>query len=206
MTLFRASHLRRTFLWRWWNFLCFIARGVRIHPTTVIDGRSEQITLNRGAKIGARVNIRLSASGELVLSNDVWLSHDVEIESSEKITIGAGTTVQRRATINGSVSIGSGCIIAPNVFISSGTHPFRVYPEKTIREQERLIIEERGDLSSLDRPISIGDDCWLGVNVVICPGVNIGRGSVVGANSVVLKDIPENTVCAGVPANIVGSR
>ncbi|WP_410174148.1 hypothetical protein [Marinobacter salsuginis] len=130
MTLFRASHLRRTFLWRWWNFLRFISRGVRIHPTAVIDGRSEQITLNRGAKIGARVNIRLSASGELVLSNDVWLSHDVEIESSEKITIGAGTTVQRRATINGSVSIGSGCIIAPNVFISSGTHPFRVYPEK----------------------------------------------------------------------------
>ena len=114
--------------------------------------------------------------------------------------------MQRRATINGSVSIGSGCIIAPNVFISSGTHPFRVYPEKTIREQERLIIEERGDLSSLDRPISIGDDCWLGVNVVVCPGVSIGRGAVVGANSVVLKDVPENTVCAGVPARVIGFR
>ena len=160
--MFRVSHLRRTFLWRWWNFFRFIARGVRVHPTTVLDGRSEQIALNRGTKIGARVNIRVSASGELVLSNDVWLSHDVEIESSKKITIGAGTTVQRRATINGSVSIGSGCIIAPNVFISSGTHPFRAYPEKTIREQERLIIEERGGLSSLDSPISIGDDCWLG--------------------------------------------
>jgi acetyltransferase-like isoleucine patch superfamily enzyme len=148
----------------------------------------------------------VSACGELVLSNDVWLSHDVEIESSKKITIGAGTTVQRRATINGSVSIGSGCIIAPNVFISSGTHPFRVYPEKTIREQERLIVEERGDLSSLDRPISIGDDCWLGVNVVICPGVNIGRGVVIGANSVVLKDVPNNTVVAGVPAKAIGTR
>ncbi|MBI48033.1 MAG: acetyltransferase [Marinobacter sp.] len=206
MTLFRVSHLRRTFLWRWWNFFRFIARGVRVHPTTVLDGRSEQIALNRGTKIGARVNIRVSASGELVLSNDVWLSHDVEIESSKKITIGAGTTVQRRATINGSVSIGSGCIIAPNVFISSGTHPFRAYPEKTIREQERLIIEERGGLSSLDSPISIGDDCWLGVNVVICPGVNIGRGVVIGANSVVLKDVPNNTVVAGVPAKAIGTR
>ncbi len=204
--MFRVSHLRRTFLWRWWNFFRFIARGVRVHPTTVLDGRSEQIALNRGTKIGARVNIRVSASGELVLSNDVWLSHDVEIESSKKITIGAGTTVQRRATINGSVSIGSGCIIAPNVFISSGTHPFRAYPEKTIREQERLIIEERGGLSSLDSPISIGDDCWLGVNVVICPGVNIGRGVVIGANSVVLKDVPNNTVVAGVPAKAIGTR
>ena len=91
--MFRVSHLRRTFLWRWWNFFRFIARGVRVHPTTVLDGRSEQIALNRGTKIGARVNIRVSASGELVLSNDVWLSHDVEIESSKKITIGAGTTV-----------------------------------------------------------------------------------------------------------------
>ena len=204
--MFRVSHLRRTFLWRWWNFFRFIARGVRVHPTTVLDGRSEQIALNRGTKIGARVNIRVSASGELVLSNDVWLSHDVEIESSKKITIGAGTTVQRRATINCSVSIGSGCIIAPNVFISSGTHPFRAYPEKTIREQERLIIEERGGLSSLDSPISIGDDCWLGVNVVICPGVNIGRGVVIGANSVVLKDVPNNTVVAGVPAKAIGTR
>ncbi|MFC7090472.1 acyltransferase [Halomonas salifodinae] len=150
--------------------------------------------------------MRAISSGEVYLSNSVWLASDVEMETFSRINIGEGTTIQRRSTINGTVEIGRSCIIAPNVFISSGTHPFRVYPEKTIREQERIIIEKEGDLSSLDRPVVIGDDCWLGVNVVICPGVSIGKGVVVGANSVVVNDIPDNTVVAGVPAKSVGSR
>lgn len=204
--MIKAYHLRTLFLWRWWIFFRFLHRGVRVHPSSVLNGCFKAFQLRHGVKVGARVRMQVTDDGEIILGEGVWLSHDVEMETSSRITIGAGTTVQRRASINGSVSIGDGCIIAPNVFVSSGTHPFRVYPDKPIREQEQIIIEENGSLNSLDRPIRIGSDCWLGVNVVVCPGVNIGDGSVIGANSVVVKDVPDNCVMAGIPAKVIGNR
>ena len=49
----------------------------------------------------------------------------------------------------------------------------------------------------------IGDGAWLGQNVVVCPGVTIGRGAVIGANAVVLDDVPDYAVAVGVPASVV---
>lgn len=54
-------------------------------------------------------------------------------------------------------------------------------------------------------PIDIGDDVWLGVNVTVLKGVRIGRGSVIGAGSVVTSDIPANVVAAGVPCKVIRS-
>lgn len=55
----------------------------------------------------------------------------------------------------------------------------------------------------LGRPITVGDDCWLGGNVVVCPGVTIGRGVTVGAGSVVTRDVPGFVVVAGNPARVI---
>ena len=52
-------------------------------------------------------------------------------------------------------------------------------------------------------PIVIGDNCWFGANVSIMPGVNIGSGCVIAAGSVVTKDMPENSMIAGVPAKVI---
>jgi acetyltransferase-like isoleucine patch superfamily enzyme len=54
--------------------------------------------------------------------------------------------------------------------------------------------------------VVIEEDVWIGVRVTICPGVRIGRGSVIGAGSVVTRDIPEYSVAAGVPARVIRSR
>ena len=54
-----------------------------------------------------------------------------------------------------------------------------------------------------DAPVTIGDDCWLGANVVVCSGVTIGNGCVIGAGSVVTKDIPDNSFAAGVPCRVI---
>lgn len=62
------------------------------------------------------------------------------------------------------------------------------------------------ELAALDSPVWVQDDCWLGANTVICPGVTIGKGSIVGANAVVTKDVPPYSVVAGVPARVVGTR
>jgi acetyltransferase-like isoleucine patch superfamily enzyme len=54
--------------------------------------------------------------------------------------------------------------------------------------------------------VSIGEDCWLGTNVVVLPGVTIGKGAVVGAGAVVTKDVPEYAIALGIPAKVVGHR
>jgi acetyltransferase-like isoleucine patch superfamily enzyme len=177
-----------------------------VYPSTILNGQFERFRFQPGVKVCARVRMLVTGNGEISLEEGVWLAHDVEMETLSRISIGAGTTVQRRAAINGTVSIGEGCIIAPNVFVSSGTHPFRQFPDKPIREQERMIIERHGSLASLDRPIIIGDDCWLGVNVVICPGVTIGNACVIGANSVVVTDISSDLVVAGVPVRTISKK
>ena len=54
-----------------------------------------------------------------------------------------------------------------------------------------------------DKPINIGDNVWLGANVTVLPGVTIGKNSVIGAGSIVTKDIPENVVAVGNPCKVV---
>jgi acetyltransferase-like isoleucine patch superfamily enzyme len=189
--------------WRWPCALAALLGGVRLHPSAILFGSRRQLRLGRGTTIGARSRLELGRSGRVVTGEDVWLSSEVEIQTDTEVCIGLATTVQRRSTINGSVRIGRGCIFSPNVFVSSGTHPFREIPHLPIREQE-LHIEKNG--RALDRPVWIQGDCWLGVNSVVCPGVTVGKGSVVGANAVVTRNVPPYSVVAGSPARIVGQR
>ncbi|MDD4774396.1 MAG: DapH/DapD/GlmU-related protein, partial [Eubacteriales bacterium] len=53
------------------------------------------------------------------------------------------------------------------------------------------------------KPVRIGNDCWFGANVVVCPGVTVGDGCVIGAGSVVVKDIPPLTFAAGNPCRVI---
>ena len=64
-------------------------------------------------------------------------------------------------------------------------------------------VQSRRDGIEFARPVTIGDDCWIGGNVTIMPGVNIGKGCTIGAGSVVTKDIPEFSVAIGSPAKVV---
>ncbi|PSK53190.1 hypothetical protein B9Z65_3390 [Elsinoe australis] len=89
------------------------------------------------------------------------------------------------------VTIGSRVLIAPNVSFYSGTHPL----DPDLRNGTKG--PEGG------KEITIGDDCWIGGNVTICPGVHIGKGSTVGAGSVVTKDVAEYSVVVGNPARFL---
>lgn len=180
-------------------------KGARVHPTSRLLGSWKSLRLS-SARIGERCIIDIGTLGEILLDGEVWIARDVELQTDGRIHIGSGTTIQRRATVAGNVHIGRDCIIAPNVFISSGTHPFRLKPEVSIREQERLVAAGELPSDNLDRAIHISDDCWLGANVVICPGVVIGAHSVVGANAVVTRDVMPFSVVAGSPARVIGTR
>lgn len=187
-------------------FIRFAFRGKWISPSGKYSGVLSRSFIGHGVKLKGNCVINVPLGAVIKIGDGTWISHSVEVDVAKEVSIGDGTTVQRRVTINGNVKIGRSCIIAPNVFISSGTHPFREYPELSIREQEKMIREKEGGLGRLDQPVSIGDDCWIGVNSVICPGVTIGNSVVVGAGSVVTHDIEDYQVVAGVPAKAIGVR
>jgi acetyltransferase-like isoleucine patch superfamily enzyme len=113
--------------------------------------------------------------------------------------IGAETRIQDGCRIYGDVAIGRGCIFAPNIFVSTGIHAFDVKPHLPILEQER-------SAPMVERPVRILDDCWLGTNVAVMPGVTIGRGCVIGANAVVTADLTPYSVAGGVPARVIRKR
>jgi len=86
------------------------------------------------------------------------------------------------------VTIGNNVFCAPGVQIYTATHPLEAIPR---REKEKAM------------PINIGDDCWIGGNAIICPGVTIGKRCVIGAGSVVTKDIPDDSLAVGNPAVVI---
>ena len=87
------------------------------------------------------------------------------------------------------IFVGNNVMFGPNVTVSAGTHP--IHPELRSKQAQYNI------------PIHIGNNVWIGANSVILPGVNIGDNSVIGAGSVVTKDIPSNVVAVGNPCRVL---
>jgi acetyltransferase-like isoleucine patch superfamily enzyme len=165
-----------------------------------IDGPGT-FRFGRGVSLGEGTRIELPATGTLAIADGVTVSRGVHLvpAAGARIEIGAGTTVQDGCRLYGDVRVGQRCIFAPNAFVSSGTHVFDALPHRTIQEQEQVA-------PATQRPIRIHGDCWFGINVVITPGVTIGRGCVVGANSVVTGDLAPYDVAAGNPARVLCKR
>jgi len=104
------------------------------------------------------------------------------------------------------VEIGDDCLLAPGVHIYTATHPLDPAPRRgcvagTMGGGDAE--EEASSYYELAAPIKIGHTCWIGGRSVICPGVTIGDNVVVGAGSVVTKDVPSNVVVGGNPARIL---
>ncbi|MBO3395589.1 sugar O-acetyltransferase [Clostridium perfringens] len=87
------------------------------------------------------------------------------------------------------IFVGNNVMFGPNVTVSAGTHP--IHPELRSKQAQYNI------------PIHIGNNVWIGAYSVILPGVNIGDNSVIGAGSIVTKDIPSNVVAVGNPCRVL---
>jgi lipopolysaccharide O-acetyltransferase len=96
-----------------------------------------------------------------------------------------------------SVIIGDRVLIASSVYISDHSHG------NYSGENQSSPIEPPVKRRLKSLPIKISDDVWLGERVTILPGVSIGKGTVVGAGSVVTSNLPENVIAAGIPAKII---
>ena len=96
------------------------------------------------------------------------------------------------------VVIGDNCNFGPNVTIVTPIHPM-------LASERKMMLTPEGEKKKLcyAKPVHIGNDCWLCANVTVCPGVTIGDNCVIGAGSVVTRDIPSNCFAAGNPCRVI---
>lgn len=121
----------------------------------------------------------------------VWIAKTFNCDNGKKIHIGDHFTGNYNLTILDirEVYIGNHVMIGPNTLITTVTHP--------------LSPKKRRGHAAFAKPVFIGNDVWIGGNVTILPGIKIGNNVVVAAGAVVIKDVPDNCVVAGVPAKII---
>lgn len=124
--------------------------------------------------------------------NTIWFP--VKILGKQHIDIGNNSVINSFVHIwgHGGLVIGNNVMIASNSCISTLTHD---YNENSMRFSKVVA-----------RPIRIEDDVWIGSGAIILPGITIKKGAVVGAGSVVTKDVPENAIVVGNPARIIKYR
>ncbi|WP_139004014.1 sugar O-acetyltransferase [Arthrobacter crystallopoietes] len=125
------------------------------------------------------------------LGEDAFVKPPLFVDYGERITIGARTFINYNLTALdvAPITIGEDCQLGPNVQLLTPIHPIEPQPRK--------------DKLEAAKPITIKDNVWLGGGVIVCPGVTIGENSVIGAGSVVTKNIPANVVAVGNPARVV---
>lgn len=125
------------------------------------------------------------------LGDDAHIKPPLYVDYGTFISVGARTFINYNLTALdvAPITIGEDCQIGPNVQLLTPTHPVEPQP--------------RRDRLEAAKPISIGDNVWLGGGAIILPGVTIGDNSVIGAGAVVTRDVPANSVALGNPARVV---
>lgn len=120
---------------------------------------------------------------------NVWIVPPMKFTIGKHISIGEGCYFNQGITFidDWKIEIGDHCLFGPNVTLCTTGHP--VSPKHRMDGMYSF-------------PIKIGNNCWIGANVVILPNVTIGDNSVIGAGSIVTKDIPANVVAFGAPCHV----
>ncbi|GAA0544288.1 maltose O-acetyltransferase [Rhizomicrobium palustre] len=125
-----------------------------------------------------------NSAKDLYLEPPFHCDYGVYIKAGEHVFVNFGCVFLD----GGTITIGAHTLIAPGVHIYTARHP--------------LGVEERAQWEDV-APVVIGERCWIGGHVTICPGVTIGDRSVIGAGAVVTKDIPPDSLAVGNPAVVV---
>ena len=133
------------------------------------------------------------------LEDHIVIAEDSVIEPTVKI--GRYTYMQANCNLNNCI-MGSFCSLGNNVLIGPWQHPLNLM--STSPKIYRDILG--GDFSDKPLQTTIGNDVWIGSNVIIIGGITIGNGAVIGAGSVVTKDVPDYAVVVGNPSRILRYR
>ncbi|ALS76417.1 hypothetical protein AUC31_14950 [Planococcus rifietoensis] len=127
--------------------------------------------------------------------------------TGKNINIERGAVFNSQVTLDDNSGIGVNCEIHGPVMIGKNVNmgpEVIIYTHNHASSRTDIPMQQQG--SEKVKPVLISDDCWLGRRVIILPGVKIGRGSILGAGTVVAKDIPEYSIVVGNPAKVIKNR
>lgn len=141
-------------------------------------GKSFRRFASVGRNVHIKQNMNITSPQNLHIGDNVWIGENFFVKGGGKVTIG------------------SGCIISRNVEIWSSNHNYNSIDLEAIPYDKRMI----------SKPVTIGENVWIGSRVIILPGVTIGEGVVVGAGAVVTSNVPVGAVIGGNPASILKYR
>lgn len=133
----------------------------------------------------------------LTLTSEIW-EHVIVRNPVSNLTVGENTQIGPFCVLltgEQGITIGNNVMIAPNCVFAAGNHEYR-----------NLETPMRFAGSFSNGPILIEDDVWIGANCTICDNVKISKGSVIGANSLVNKDVAPYDIVGGVPIKVLSSR
>ncbi|MDO4334461.1 MAG: sugar O-acetyltransferase [Bacteroidales bacterium] len=126
-----------------------------------------------------------NVKGEFIIESPFHCDYGYNIELGENFYMNVNCVILDEAK----VTFGDNVFIAPNCAFYTAGHPFDV--------------EQRNRGLEYAKPITVGNNVWIGGNVVVVPGVTIGDNCVIGAGSVVTKDIPANSLAVGNPCKVI---
>lgn len=160
--------------------------GIRLMETRTKLHRFNSLAPDNGEEMEAILRGLFGSCGaNLHVNQPLRVDYGCNIHIGDDVFINFNLTVLDEAEVR----IGSRTLIGPNVSIYTACHP--------------IDVEQRDAAIQWARPVTIGESVWIGGNSVILPGVTIHDGAVVGAGSVVTRDVPPGTVVAGNPARII---
>ncbi|WP_432490939.1 acyltransferase [Kineococcus gypseus] len=174
-----------------------VRRAQRLSATAIYLGLSRHLPWSPrpGGRLARRAR---AASARWMLDEcgrDVNIEHGAWFGSGKGIVVGDRSDIGMDALVIGPVRIGRDVMMGPRCVLLASAH-----------ETRRLDVPMNQQGFREDRPIVIEDDVWIGAATVILPGRRVGTGSIVGAGSVVVSDVPPWTVVAGNPARVVKKR
>ena len=132
------------------------------------------------------------------MGHGVQFSPNVSLRNGERISIGDGAHIGERCSLwagesTGRIEIRDHALFGPDVYITASN--YEIAPGQFVMDQPKV-----------EEDVVIGRDVWLGARVIVVAGVQIGDGCVVGAGSVVTRDLSPGSIAVGAPARVVGQR
>ncbi|MBU3188447.1 acetyltransferase [Clostridium bowmanii] len=160
-------------------------KGARLIRTPIFIRGKKLLQYGEGFTTGYSCRLEMFDTGKggakkLIIGKNCKIGDNVHISAGESVTIG------------------DNCLMASKIFISDSNHGDY---SGNVQHSSPDIEPDKRPLNT--KSVSIGNNVWIGENVCILLGVNIGDGCIIGANSVVNKDIPSNCIAVGMPARVI---